>query len=239
MNDWITYQIPWQQFLMILIATGGVLLVYFKVIKLLFKRIKLNYGASESTGFLFVERLAIVLIGVFILISFLLVNPFFHGFLLLILIFLARDVLVNIILGSVIIREFNLKVGVKINMKDYEGVLFRIGWTGIHLSSEENIDFIPYRYIYEKGMSKTQQFVPSIARIVCRHNKIKDERSIIDLLKSKLITYPFLMEDRTPDIRAMEDGVEVTLGLVSTRHLNSLKDSLKKEGFEIEIIENT
>lgn len=239
MNDWITYQISWQQFLMMLILTGGVLLTYFKVIKLLFRRIKLNYGESEWTDFLFVERLVIVLIGVFVLISFLLINPFFHGFLLLILVFLAREVLVNIIQGSVIIREFNLKVGNKINMKDFEGVLFRIGWTGIHLSSEENIDFIPYRYIYDNGMSKSQQFVPSIARILCRHDKIKDERSIIDLLKSKLITYPFLMEGRTPDIRAMEDGIEVTVGLVSTRHLNSLKDSLKKEGFEIIIIENT
>ena len=218
--------------------TGLVLLIYFKVVKLLFKRIKLNYGASESTGFLFIERIAVVVISIFVLISFLLVNPFFHGFLLLLLIFLAREILVNILLGSVIIREFNLKEGVKISMKEYEGVLFRIGWTGIHLSSEQNIDFIPYRYIYQKGMSKSQQFVPSIARILCRHKELSDERSIIDLLRSKLITYPFLMEDRSPDIKPMKGGAEVTLGLVSTRHLNSLKDSLGKAGFEVEIIEN-
>ena len=239
MNDWITYQIPWQQFLVILLITGVVLLLYFKVVKLIFRRIKLNYGDEKTNNFLSIERLAVVLIAIFVLISFILVNPVFHGFLLLIMIFLARDILVNVILGSMIIREFGLKEGMKLNLKAYEGVLFNIGWTGIHLSSEQNIDFVPFQYIYENGISKSQKFVPSIAVIMCRHQTLTDERSLVDLIKSKLITYPFLMEDRTPDIKVNDQGVEITVGLVSTRHLTSLKDSLTKEGFIIEFIENT
>ena len=93
--------------------------------------------------------------------------------------------------------------------------------------------------MYKNGISKSQEFVPSLARIKCKHKNIVDERQLILILRGKLITYPFLLEGSTPEFIMGEGYIEMIVGLISTKHLNSLIDSLHKAGFNVEILENT
>jgi hypothetical protein len=218
---------------------GVALGVYFFIIKPLTRRLFINLSDQEPHGFKILERALVIIALVIVFVTFLLVNPILHGFLLLVFIFLAKDLLVNVILGAMLIKEFDLEEGTELSIKGFEGVLYKLGWTGIHLSSVQNIDFIPYRYIYRFGISKSQKFVPSLARVKCTHETIHDNRQLLSLLKSKLIHYPFLLEGSMPDFIINASGIEMSVGLISTKHLNSLIDSLQMAGFNVEILENT
>ena len=204
----------------------------------------INWNLRNNTGHrilqleIFIRRLTIIILGIFITAGFIMLNPFLHGFLFLVIIILAYDSIKNAILGTVLHKEIELKEGRVYSVAEHSGILVHKGWTGLKLSSAGNKIYIPYTRAFNKGISTEQK---SLTFKIMLKGKVPQGVQVgfyEEKIKSLLFLLPYLIEGQVPEVYIKENYIYIEAGLINESYLGSLKSHLSGNGIETELIEN-
>lgn len=227
-----------QFFLLFGLCIGVYLLLDFLYKLIIIWNIRNNTGHRILQLEIFVRRITILILGIIIMAGIIMLNPFLHGFLFIVVIILGYESIKNVILGTVLHKEIELVKGRVYSIAEHSGILVQKGWTGLKLSSSGNKVFIPYSRVFKKGISAEQK---SLTYKIILKGEVPEALQIGPLeekIKSLLFLLPYLIEGQVPEVYARENNIYIEAGLLNESYADSLKSHLAIHGIETEIIEN-
>jgi len=228
--------ISWTKFFLIAILLAGLVLIYVLLIRSrLLNRLR-NTQEEYSGKIEYLERVLIILITVVLISLFILVRPVLHGFLMVIALGLGYRPLVNILLGITLTKELSLKVGNSYIVNGNQGILNKLGWTGMHITDIGSSTFIPYRKIYDGGITLKTQQVPSMLKLKCTPTEAMGTEEAITYLRNKIFGFPFLIDETIPTIKPENNYLILDLGINNDKHLKSIVAAIENNGFNVELI---
>jgi hypothetical protein len=204
----------------------------------------INWNLRNNTGHRllklesFIRRIAIIILGVILIGGFIRLNPGLHGIIFIIVILLSYDLLKNIMLGTILHHEIDLRVGRAFRVSEYSGILINKGWTGIMLSSSGQKIFIPYAKAFKEGLSVEQKSLTFKVTLLGKYRSDDETRLTENKMKALLFPLPYLIEGQVPEVDIKENNIYIEVGLVNESYLPSLRSFLSSQGIDTQIIEN-
>jgi hypothetical protein len=205
-----------------------VILIYF--IYVLIKRNKET--VSWITG---LHNMSLInsILGIFLVILFILINPTIHGILVLIGLALFYQVLTSYIKGVIVTTNSKVEEGDLIQIGNFKGKVAGINLAGIQLLNEKNNLFVPYKIISAQVIEKLKSGQSSYMNFRCKPlDETKDRRLVHDLEKA-IFNFPFLDTQSKIEIKQHGYEYEVHLTLANDRFSESLLNQINKAGFSI------
>lgn len=217
-DDFLT----WFQFAIIVFSC---IVVYIIVSRIhLFSR----HVAEKSIGFRMFSYILIVIVVV----SFALIHPVYHLFLLLITFGAFYNNIISYSKALVSLYFSNVKFGDKISLGEYTGILEDMNYGGIHLLTPENKVYFPFNTWKGNKIIQESEKGTVLISFLCKDAKDRSDQQSLNHLKKNLFNYPFLAVskiriDKEPEffkVAARIDNEKYKVGLL--RHI-------EKAGFEL------
>jgi len=223
MQELIGYEfLSWFQFALIAIVTS---LIFYIMCRL---HVFNKYVKEKSIGF----RMLLYLFAIFIVISFLLIRPFFHFLFLLVVFGLFFK---NVVSYSRVLFSFyysNVKFGDKITIGNVTGTLDNMNFGGIHLLTTDNKVYFPFNMWKENKITLESQSGIVLISFDCLDDlERNDHHSISDLEKS-LFNYPFLAVNKV-NIYKEADVFKVAVRISDSKYKGGLLNHISRAGFRI------
>lgn len=181
------------------------------------------------------------LVVLILTVTFVLVNPVFHGLLVGLLIVLGFRQLRNYATGRLLQLGGQLSSGTKVTIGDRTGILFRAERFGVRLQTSKGIHYISYQQLLDRGyMIASGENVGGFYRLKvmpqAEHQKLS-EQSVIDLLA----TAPYLNWNHQPESILSEkkpNQVNVRVSVREERHLQQLIHLIESNGYQVRTAKN-
>lgn len=195
-----------------------------------------HMGIATSYSFIFYDRLLIIIVSFIIVFAFVKVNVILHGFMLIITVFLSFPMLKNIINGLILAKTVDLKLGKYFFSGVYEGILYSLGWTGLHLSRNEEHVFVPFDYILEHGIVKAKRQSAIFIRLKCKPPDDTTIEKAREDIEKKIFLMPFILANSRPKIGIISNELFVEARLISSVYKQAFKDGLRTLKLDIQEI---
>lgn len=214
--------ISWFEFFLIAVFLYG---VYY-----LCKRFKPTF-----TWFTGMKNLTVVngVLVFLLMISFIFINPFPHGVMVLIGTVLFYSVLSSYVKGVVVTSNSHIEVGDLIKVGEHKGKVSKINVAGIKLLSEESNIFVPYKIIGNEAIEKYRHDQSRFIHLVCKIEGENTGRVNLHLLESVIFNFPFLEFGTQIEVKQDADEFIVHLTLANDHFKASLHNHIIKAGFII------
>lgn len=175
--------------------------------------------------------------------TFVLINPILHGSLLLLLAILSFSQLKNYVVGRILELSGKLQEGAQLRAGQADGIVRRLGHTGIYLQDSEGLHFINYHRLTEEGyilFSKGQ--VGGFCHLRIRPDEKNTEKQHALRLMDLLAKTPYLDWNHGPAITATDKAVsemEAKVFLREEKQLPELLSLIQEWGYHCEIATKT
>lgn len=172
-------------------------------------------------------------VGVLIIIaSFILINPFVHGIMSLIVLSLGYNIIKSYFSGKVIQLSNEFFIGQKVKVKDNEGFIQSLGRTSLTLQTKQGAEYISYGQLFESGYTQLQG--KRIGGLEALYIDAGDTDKVpIQTIKDKLWESPYLDWSFDPEIAItnQHNKFEVKVLLKERDHLEDFKDLINEWGY--------
>jgi hypothetical protein len=178
----------------------------------------------------------IVLLGIFVMI-----NPMFHGLLLVILFLATFTHLRNYIAGRVIQLDHHLMRGSRVQMGAIEGVVLEMGRLGLQLQTKEGLYHLSYAKLLSQGYTlisgeEIGGFYQLRLKPADAESKIRHQQHIQNLL----VTTPYLDWGHKPELTPVDDQqttMDMRVLLREERHLQDLIALIREWGYDCRTVD--
>lgn len=178
----------------------------------------------------------IVLVILFIL-SFVLVNPIIHGFIMIIGVVLFYPVISSYLRGIIVFNNSKLLTGDLIKVADKEGRISDISLSGIKLLTGSNNIYIPFSKLSGDIIEKYQSDQTLYLSFVCKP-KDEEEKLSSSVLEKLIFNFPFLEHRSDIEILQLNNSFRVNLSLANDRFRTSLRKQIEEAGYTFELSKN-
>ncbi len=227
------------EFILLYALIIGLWIVYNYVIRRsLMKMVKRRGGIGFDFSFLILERLVAIVILFLLVAIFILYKPVLGGVITVVLYGIGFRSMVDIIRGIQLISEMGLEVGKTIFIDDTIGIIHKLAWTGIFLSTSDKVEFITYTKLAKQRVGF---HVADISVVKYLFVKSSIENLSLtkqeELLKNQLFAHPMLSGQHKPLILQKDGGLQIQLGVKNRSQLKSFVNQLEKVNFDVTIID--
>ena len=227
------------EFVLLYAVIIGLWIVYNYIIRRsLMKMVKRRGGIGFDFSFLILERLVSIVILFLLVAIFILYKPVLGGVITVVLYGIGFKSMVDIIRGIQYISELGLEVGKTIFVGDTIGIIHKLAWTGIFLSTSDKLEFITYSQLAKKKVGFHMEDIPVVNYLFVKSSTenlslTKQE----ELLKNQLFAHPMLSGQHKPLILQKDGGLQIQLGVTNRNQLESFVNQLEKVNFDVTIID--
>jgi len=187
---------------------------------------QVNWGSSIGFHVFFYIMVSLIII------AFVLVRPFIHGILVLILAgFFYRYIFSY---GKTIFNLFfsGIHIGDHIQIGETNGVLDGINFGGLHIREASNQVFFPFIDWQSDRIILHSTKGESAIHLKCFDESGRNTSESVAIIEDLLFTFPYLASTKNT-INVKEHYLEIIVGLSNSKFRNSLVTRLKKHGFSI------
>lgn len=225
MNEALDSYLSWWQFFLI---AGVLWLLYY-----LLKRFK-NYVYHATS--LHTLHLPNIIILVLFILSFLLVNPVIHGFILAVCGLLLYPVLSSFLRGIIAFNNTKLKKGDLIKIGKQEGRIDDISLSGVKLITGSNNIFIPFGKLASEVIERYHNDQTLYLSLLCTPEN--ESKFSISEMERLLFNFPFLEHKSNIEIIQLNNQLKVNLSLANNRFRTSLLKQISNAGYQVELAKN-
>lgn len=227
--------LSWWGFILVSLIIIGAVVFYFIVFKQVLKQ--MAQLSSKGFNFIFMDRLVLVAMVSALILSFFSVNPVVHGITIIFGFFIFYPSVNQIIKGLLFLNESKVRKGKVVEVQGNRGVIRRIGWTSIDISSDGKSHLVPYTKIFNEGISLSDSSASSrLHHVLCipmdEAVKLGDAAHLI---KELFFTFPFINLHVLPQIAEESHQIKLIFALSNDLYLPGLINKLKKLGLETNI----
>jgi len=180
------------------------------------------------------EMLVLIILGCI----FILINPFYHGILLVVFLTVGFNHIKNYFSGRLIKIGDRIRTGNNIRTGNLEGIVSKMERLGIMLQTKEGIHYLQYNQMLDKGYTMLSGddiggiFQLKMTPIEQEEKKVNHIIRVQDLL----ITTPYLDWHHKPEVvvGATESEIQARVLLREESHLKELMRLIKEWGYEVE-----
>ena len=223
MQELLGYQfLSWLQFAMIAFIVS---LLLYGISRLQFFS---AHAKEKSIGY----RMFMYLLIMVIIVSFLLVRPFYH-FLFLIVVF--GIFYKNILSYSRVLFSLyfsNIKFGDRIKIGDVQGKLDSMNFGGLHVLTTDNKVYFPFYQWKANKIILESESGKVLVSFECEDQKGREEYQSIYDLKKSLFNYPYLAVSNVI-IEKNNSELKVAVRISDSTYRNGLFDHITKAGFRL------
>lgn len=179
------------------------------------------------------EPLAVLVLGSY----FVLIHPFFHGLIVLLLLVTCFQHLKNYFGGRVVRFDSAIRIGNRLSSQEETGLITRIGRLGLRLQGNDGIHFLDYNRLLKEGYTllNSDDSGSFFALHVSSNNEGTPQEE--KRLRSLLIVNPFLDWQHEPQITpstAEDTDWLVKLALYDEKHLTDFIKRLAEDQFSVQ-----
>ncbi|MEO1516306.1 MAG: hypothetical protein AAFV95_14885 [Bacteroidota bacterium] len=191
-----------------------------------------------ATILLIYEPMVLLVVGT----VFLLINPLFHGVILLVLLLSTFPYVKNYTSGRIVQFDPAIRLGNRLGTRLYEGVIAETGRLGLRLRNSEGLHFITYSNLLTDGYSLLAS--EEIGGYYRLRIKAKDSESKIDhelRLRDLMATNPFLDWNHRPELRLVDNEEATFLAKILVKedsHLSDMVSLIREWGYQCTTAEN-
>jgi len=223
MNELRGYEfLSWTQFLVIAILTG---LVFFILSRF---HLFIRHEKNKSIGFRMLDYLLIMLIVV----SFILIRPFDHLLLVLVVFGLFFKNIVSYSRALFSLFYSNVNFGDRIKIGDVSGTLKSMNFGGLHILTEENRVYFPFNMWKENKIVLESESGKILVSFECTEDKGRNEHHSIHDLEKSLFNYPYLAASNV-FIDKESDVFKVVARISDPKYRSGLLSHIDKAGFRL------
>ncbi|WP_367388500.1 hypothetical protein [Lewinella sp. LCG006] len=181
------------------------------------------------------EPIVVLVIGSY----FILIKPFFHGLMVILLLLACLRQLRNYFSGRILLFDRSLNVGTRLSHRDFNGLITYIGRLGLRLQTNKGLHFLNFEDLLKDGYTlvigeKNSSFFRLKVDVPETDNKGKKLEQLRELLQ----VVPYLNWRHRPQITAgnsPEQPWRVEIALHDEKHLNDLIQRLEEQDFSAKI----
>lgn len=242
MEEFFTNNISWTDF----IVTAVLLIAAYFLLKLLQRlimglRLPYRYERPAEQTIHYILLVYEPLVVLILTVTFVLVNPVFHGLLIGLLAVVGFRQLRNYASGMLLQLGGQLTAGTKVTIGERTGILFRTERFGVRLQTSKGIHYISYQQLLDRGyMIASGENVGGFYRLKIMP-QVEDaklsEPSVMDLLA----TAPYLNWNHQPEPILSEkkpNQLNVRVSVREERHLQHLIHLIESNGYEVRTAKN-
>lgn len=233
-------QFTWWQFFLL---TTFLILLYF-ILQFfsgilekfkLFGKYQNSIKSIVSYSLLTYEALVILILGC----AFVLINPIYHGILILFLLLVGFSHVKNYFSGRVVQFDQSLEDGKRLKMLDSQGVIFKKGRLGLKLRTTKGVQFINYSSLIANGYTLLSgEEVGVFYELKIQPNTVNEKRNYLVHLNDLLTTTPYLDFRNKPYLEILDDELKTILARVEVKeesHLHDLITMMKERDYSIQV----
>lgn len=181
------------------------------------------------------EPLVVLVIGSY----FILIKPFFHGLIVLLLLMACLRQLRNYFSGRILLFDRSLRVGTRLSHQGFSGMITYIGRLGLRLQTSKGLHFLNYEDLLKDGYTLlTGEKNSSFFRLKVHPTPTEDQVPKLEQLQELLQIVPYLNWKHHPQIttaNAKGQSWLVEVALHDEKHLNDLILRLEEQNFSAKI----
>ena len=234
------HQFTWVSFMWIALALGGLYFVLRFLDRALIKAGFLrNFQAPAKklvhTLLLIYELLVIVILAV----VFVLINPVFHGLLLLPLVVGGFQHIKNYLSGRIVQFENSFAVGKRLKIDHTQGAIARIGRLGLQLKTSSGLFFISYSQLLADGyLLISAEEIGGFYHLLISPEAGSEKPGTATQLMDLLVTAPYLDWSQKPELVPSDDNNQFNarIWVKEESHLHDLITLIKEWGFSCKIL---
>lgn len=201
----------------------------------LFGKYQNSIKSIVSYSLLTYEALVILILGC----AFVLINPIYHGILILFLLIVGFSHVKNYFSGRVVQFDQSLEDGKRLKMLDSQGVIFRKGRLGLKLRTTKGVQFINYSSLIANGYTLLSgEEVGVFYELKIQPNSVIEKRDYLIHLNDLLTTTPYLDFRNRPYLEILDDELKTILARVEVKeesHLHDLITMMKERDYAIQV----
>ena len=240
MSQFSEFQFTWTNFLIAALALWALNFLLHILKNILQKTGSLgrynDVAVRWIRNILVIYELAVVLILTSILV---LINPYFHGLIVGILLIAGFGYFKNYILGRIVLLENALKVGNQMNIQNYNGIISKIMRPGLQLKTSEGLQFISFSQLFNEGfMVVSRKEVVGFYNLTIVPQEPNEKINYITQLTDLLTSAPYLDRSHKPEFHLKEETpweIETKVMVKEESHLYDLIALIKERGFNCKI----
>jgi len=223
MSELIEYEfLSWFQFSIIAIVAT---LLFFGASRFhLFSK----HAKENSIGF----RMFMYMLTLAIVVSFVLIRPFYHLLFLLVIFGLFFKNISAYSRALFSLYFSNVQFGDKLSIGDETGVLHDMNFGGLHLLTTENKVYFPFNMWKEKKIVLESESGTVLVSFECKDFKERSDYQSLNDLNKSLFNYPFLAVSKIM-IDKESDVFKVAVRISDNKYKGGLQKHIDKAGFRI------
>ena len=223
MQELIEYEfLSWFQFSIIALVVS---LMFFVLSRFhLFRR----HIKEKSIGL----RTFIYLLTIILVVSFLLIRPFFHFLFLLVVFGLFYKNIVSYSRALFSLYYSNVQIGDKIRIGDVSGKLDNMNIGGLHILTKDNKVYFPFNMWKENKIVLESESGRILFAFECTDSTERKENHSIHDLEKNLFNYPYLAVSNV-EIEKESEVFKVGLKISDSKYKSGLLKHIDKAGFHL------
>ncbi|MEZ4994728.1 MAG: hypothetical protein R2824_30195 [Saprospiraceae bacterium] len=183
------------------------------------------------------EPLALILLlGIFVMI-----NPVFHGLLLILLFLAAFTHLRNYIAGRIIQLDHHLIRGSRLQMQEIEGVVLEMGRLGMQLQTKEGLYHLTYAQLLSRGYTLISgEEIGGFYQLRLSPGEVDGKIRHQQHIQNLLVTTPYLDWSHKPELTPLNDpqqSLEIRVLLREEKHLHDLIALIREWGYDCRLMD--
>jgi hypothetical protein len=172
---------------------------------------------------------------------FVLINPLFHGLLLVLLIFAGFAQIRNYVSGQIVQSNPHVVIGKRIRVDKLKGIIADLGRLNLQLQTREGLHYIGYARLLSEGYTLISgDEVGGLYQLQVRPLDSETNVDHIPLLLDKLASAPYLDWNHKPELRPSPKDPELINARLLVReenHLHELAALIGEWGYECRVKE--
>ncbi len=217
------------------IVAGLIWFTYLFFIRRVLKNLVRKRGAEGfDYTFIMVERILLLATAAIVIGLFIMINPFVNSVLALLGIGIMYRSLSNLAQGIGFISELKLEEGKSIRIGNLQGIISKLGWTGLFINAKQELAFVSYEQMREAQVNYSTTEVPIVAALYCKAlDKESNHQKDIDNIESIIFQFPLKINQHPVRVRGNGKQIIAEVALKNSTHLDSLMYQLSQNGYTV------
>ncbi len=174
---------------------------------------------------------------IILIMAFVLINPFVHGIIVLLIFVLFFQVIRAYIKGITVTSNSKIEIGDLVRIGNNKGKVANMSLAGIKLLNEENNIYIPYKILADETIEKFNSHQATYINIFCQPEEEGMGKGTLQKLQKVIFDFPFLDFNSNIEVKQLSSEYEVHMTIANDKFKSSLFSKLRKAGFKI--VQNT
>jgi hypothetical protein len=196
-----------------------------------------NVKGLVMHSLLIFEAVALLILGS----GFVLINPFYHGILVVIVLAVGFNHLKNYFSGRIVQFDKSVIEGKRLKTYNSHGVIFKKGRFGLKLRTHKGVQFVNYSRLISDGYTLlTGIEVGGFYELEIQPKSFELKKDYLIVLRDLLTTTPYLDLSHKPQLEKVGDGESrVILARVEVKeesHLQDLVTLIKEQDFSCKVV---